>query len=629
MKEKENIFIDSNKEKIEEIKIEKTDKKHKNYIKIFLEKISTQNREKKGKTYNKNDYKDYEKVLQKSTKRKQNILIATGIALAVVLLGVFCVIFSLLNVNNKNIFNNISIQGIDVSGMTQDEARVRLEELFNTKMQHEILLKYAEYDTNLNPQIIDVNYDINKAINEAYSIGRSGNIISNNFTILSTIIKTKNIDIDISLNENELKKILSEISKNLPGTVIESSYYIEDTNLIITKGKEGIVVNEDEFLKRIYGELRKIDSKQEFIEIPINSKKPEEINLEKIKQEIYKKAENAYFIPEPFEVHPEVNGIDFDLEKAKDIFKEEKEEYSIPLIITKPEITLEQIGSEAFPDVLGVCTTKYDMSNVSRTTNLQLAVNKINGKVLLAGEEFSYNATVGERTIAAGYKEAKVYQNGQVVDGLGGGICQISSTLYDAVVIANLEVTQRRNHQFVTSYLPAGKDATVVYGSQDFKFKNTRKYPIKILASITNGVAKIEIKGLKEGNEPDISFDTHTISTIPYSTKYIDDNSMAEGEEKVEQKGNNGIITETYKIERVNGVVTSKTLLSKDTYNAMQRVIRRGTKKTVETNAEPIKENNKDNNNNENKKSNEKQEENKQNKENSNNSKKDKKYKSE
>lgn len=577
MKEKGNISVSSEKETKEVIKFEKKEKGKK--------EISTQ---KKKIEKNNKDYKDYEKVLENLKKRKQKVLILIGVILAIIFLGVFCIIFSLLNINNKNIMNNISIQGIDVSGMTNEETKKRLEELVNNKK--EILLKYQNYETNLNLQIINTNYEINKAVEEAYSIGRSGNIIKNNFSILGTMVKKRNIDINIKINEEELKKIIAEITKNLPGTIIESGYYIEDSNLIITKGKEGIVVDEQEIINKIYEELKKVDSNQNYIEIPVVNKKPEEINLEKIKDEVYKEAQNAYYVQEPFEIHPEVNGIDFDIEKAKELLKEEKEEYTIPLIITKPDITLEQIGSEAFPDILGSYTTKYDMSNVARTTNLQLAVNKINGTVLLVGEEFSYNAIVGERTIAAGYKEAKVYENGQIVDGLGGGICQISSTLYNAVVLANLEVTQRRNHQFVTSYLPAGRDATVVYGSQDFKFKNTTKYPIKVMASINNGVAKIEIKGLKEENAPEISFETNTISTIPFATKYIEDKTMLEGKEKIEQKGVNGIVTETYKIERVNGVVVAKTLLSKDTYNAMQRVIRRGTKKTIETNAEIEKE---------------------------------------
>ena len=147
--------------------------------------------------------------------------------------------------------------------------------------------------------------------------------------------------------------------------------------------------------------------------------------------------------------------------------------------------------------------------------------------------------------------------------------------------MANMESTERRNHMFVTSYTPAGRDATVVYGVTDFKFKNTRTYPVKIKANCSNGIATVAIYGIKEENEYQVSFSTKTISTIPYTVKYIDDNSIEAGKEKVYQMGTNGMITETYIIKSLNGKVVSTKLLSKDTYNAMQRIIKRGTKSST------------------------------------------------
>lgn len=202
----------------------------------------------------------------------------------------------------------------------------------------------------------------------------------------------------------------------------------------------------------------------------------------------------------------------------------------------------------------------------------------MNGKVLLVGETFSYNQTLGPRTAAAGYRNGKIYSGGKVVDGIGGGICQISSTLYNAVLLANLEIVERRNHQFVTSYVGAGRDATVVYGAIDFKFKNTRKYPIKIQASAKNGIATVSIYGIKEENEYDFKFSTKTVATIPYSTQYVEDNTLNVGTEVVEQKGANGIKTQTYITKMLNGKVISTKLLSSDTYNAMVRIVKKGTK---------------------------------------------------
>lgn len=557
----------------------------------------------KVNTKQNNPYNNYEEVIKLNKKQKRKIFTIILIIFLFVLLILFSTIFSFLNINNENIMSGVYINDIDVSGLSKEEAKFRVGKVFNEKINKEIKVIYGEYESTINPTVIEANFDINKAIEEAYQVGRRSNIIVNNYDILFSLIGKKHISANLTINEEETQKLIKYIGSNLPNALIETSYYIEDSNLIITKGKEGFVVNSEKLLELVYDKLNNNNINQEYIEIPVELKKPEGINLQRIHDEIYKEPQDAYFNKDPFEIHPEVDGVDFDVAQAQEIIdKEDKEEYTIPLKITKPEITINQIGTEAFPNLISTFTTKYDRTNINRTNNLQLAVNKINGIVILPGEEFSYNKVVGERTIAAGYKEAKIYSNGEVVDGLGGGICQISSTLYNTALLANLDITERRNHQFVTSYLPAGRDATVVYGSQDFKFKNNRKYPIKIEASLNSGIAKISLYGVKEEIEYDVTFETKTVSAIPYKTKYIEDSSLEVGTEKIQQKGTNGLITETYKILSSNGVVVSKTLLSKDTYNAMQRVVLKGTKeKKVTKNDDKDdkkEENNKDNNSN-------------------------------
>ena len=393
----------------------------------------------------------------------------------------------------------------------------------------------------------------------------------------------------MTLNEDATKQMIEDIGVNLPGIVIESSYAIEGEELIITKGKAGILIDTDNLLNQVKERLKQIDINEDYIEIPVVNKEPEPIDIDKIHEEIYKEAQDAYFTKDPFAIYPEVEGVDFDVEAARALLEEEKEEYVIKLIITKPKITIDQLGSEAFPDQLSTFTTRYDVSDVDRTTNLEIACQKINGKVLLSGETFSYNKTLGPRTAAAGYRNGKIYSGGEVVDGIGGGICQISSTLYNAVLLADLEIVERRNHQFVTSYVGAGRDATVVYGSTDFQFKNTREYPIKISASAKNGIATISIYGIKQENEYTFKFSTKTVATIPYSTKYVEDSSLAAGTEKVKQKGTNGLKTETYITKMLNGKVISTKLLSRDTYNAMTRIVLKGTgAATTQTPSAPV-----------------------------------------
>ena len=258
--------------------------------------------------------------------------------------------------------------------------------------------------------------------------------------------------------------------------------------------------------------------------------------------------------------------------------EEYKEEYEIPLKITAPNKKLSDLGEEAFPDQLATFSTIYDASATNRAYNVELATKKINGTVIMPGEIFSYNKTVGSRTIEAGWKEGTAYISGKVVPSVGGGVCQVSSTLYNTALLANLEITERTNHTFTVDYVSASRDATVYYGSLDFCFKNTRNYPIKIVASAQNGVCKISLYGIKEEVEYEVIIQSKITSYINYTTTYKEDPTLDEGKEVVEQVGFSGCRSEGYRILKLNGKIVSQTLLSKDTYSAQERIVRKGTK---------------------------------------------------
>lgn len=551
-------------------------------------KLNWEELEKKA-TYNPIIEETEEETIKKKRRKRKKInikkigenktLLATIIFIIILVIMIFSVIFAILNINNNNILNGVKIEGIDVSGLSREEAKAKIETVYNAKKEEDIILKYNDFETTISQDILETNYNLDKAVNEAISLGKDGNIITNNYNILFALLGKKNIKVDMSINEEQIKDEIENIQTNIPGTIIEPDYYVENDKLIITPGQEGIKISVDNLINRIKNTLKTASLNQQYIEIPMDNVWPDKIDIEKIHDEIYKEVQDAYLTENPITIHPEVEGVDFDIEEAKKILENDSEQYEIPLKITKPNVTMEKIGAEAFPNKISFYSTRYDGGDVNRSTNLELACEKINDVIVLPGETFSYNKTLGERSKAAGYKTAKVYENGEVVDGIGGGICQISSTLYNAVLKANLEIVERRNHQFITSYVEEGRDATVAYGVTDFKFKNSRKYAIKIKASASNGVATIEIFGIKEEVEYQISFDTKTISTIPYTVKYIDDNTLKTGTEVVKQKGANGIVTETYLIKSLNGQVVSNTLLSKDTYSAMQRIVLRGTKK--------------------------------------------------
>ena len=512
----------------------------------------------------------------------KKIAIPAGIALLILLF--VSVIFSLFNIGNNKIINGVKIGNIKVSGLTQDEAIEKVKKYKEEQILKDIKVTYNDFEENINVDMMSPEFDIDKLVREALKVGKSGNIIKDNYEILFSMLFGREIELEMSLNEEELNKKILEISSKLPNALEESNYYIEENNLIIKKGNEGNKIEENKF-KDLFYKTVKNEIKQ--FEIPVEHVKPTQISIEEIYKEIYKETKNAYISNDPVEVHPEVNGVDFNItmEEAKTILNQAEKECTIPLKITLAEVTIEDLGKEAFPHLLGTFSTTYSMQNSNRVTNLELASEKVDGTIILPGEEFSYNKIVGERTISAGYKEAAVYSGGKVVDGIGGGICQISSTLYNAVIYANLEVTKRSNHRFLTSYVEAGRDATVSWGTVDFCFKNTRKYPIKVTSSVKNGVVTCQIYGMKEEKEYEIVIENVLEEVIPYSTKYVKDYTKDEATEEIKQSGSNGAKSTTYKIVKYNGAVISKDVLSNDTYSPLERIIVKGTKKVESVDA--------------------------------------------
>ena len=345
-----------------------------------------------------------------------------------------------------------------------------------------------------------------------------GSIIQKDIEILKLIQKPQNITIDVSYNDVALDACILDISAKLPEQVEQPSYYIEDGNLVITSGKIGKAAENEETKKIIVDALNSKNYKDVFYDIPTYDRYPDKIDVNKIHSEIYKEVKDAYYTVEPRVLYPDETGIDFQesVDTVKEqINNEKKDEYVVPLKYTRANITVNDLGTDAFPDQLATTSTAY-VNNANRTTNLRLAANKINGTVLMPGETFSYNTIVGERTIAAGYRNAAIYENGQVVDGLGGGICQVSTTLYNSVLKSDLEIVERTNHMFLATYAPGGLDATVAYGSLDFKFKNNRNYPIKVVATIENGYCTVQIYGLRTDNDYQIQLTSRKIGALTY-----------------------------------------------------------------------------------------------------------------
>lgn len=516
------------------------------------------------------------KDIEHQKKLKSFLLLLIPLFIFAILVGILSTVFALINRDNETIFSGISVQGIDVSNLTIDEAKRKVSSIIGNHISEEISLQHNDFQTVILPEQFGVSFDVDSAVEQAYSIGKSDSVIKNNYTILSLLLKNYNISPSINYDEDLLNSLIDSINAQLPDRVVNSGYSIDGTNLIITSGKDGILISSSDLKDEILSFLNDISSKNETINIPVNNVGAEPINLDAIYKDIFKLPVDASYTTNPYVVYPSSNGLDFaiSMEEAKAIISNQQDEYTIPLKITYPNVTTNQIGNEAFPDLLSQFSTSFTSSGYNRSNNIILSSAKLNGLVLMPGEEFSYNQAVGQRTRAAGFREAGAYSNGKVVQEVGGGICQVSSTLYNAVLYANLEIVERTNHYFNPGYVKAGLDATVSWGGPDFRFRNNRNYPIRIVTDTSGKKLKVYIYGLKTDDDCTVVLDPRYISSVPYKTTYQNDASLATGETRVVSSGSNGCKTATYKyVYDKNGTLISSECISRDTYSPHNKVV--------------------------------------------------------
>ena len=572
--------------------IEQEDNTSEEVVEEIAEEKQEDNEEKAEKREEKKDEKETalvkkeKETAEKKPHTKKKIGVIITILVILIIAGVLSTVFAFLQSRKDTISKGVSVKNIDLSNMTKEDATVKLIDELVKELNVKINLKYDTITEECTSEDVVFRYDVPKAIEDAYAVGRDNNIFVNNFNIVKAFITGNNVKIEYSYDKEKTHNKIKSLQSQIPNVVIEPAYDIDGATLIVSKGKDGLAINSDKLEKEIIDNIiarnhNEITENQEpyTIEVETYQKQADKIDMKKIGDAIYTEPVNAIYVKEPFSLTKEKNGVKLAIsveEAQTKVDSENKEEYTFPLTITKPEITINDIGLEAFPYKISTFSTNYNAGDVGRTNNLKIASGKTNNVVLMPGEIFSFNQVVGKRTVEEGYRDAKVYENGRVVDGLAGGICQVSSTLYDAALLANLEIVERYNHQFTTSYLPGGKDATVVYGIKDLKFKNNREYPIKIVTSMGGGTITYSIYGIEQANEYKIVITPVITSRIEGKTITEVDRSLAPGTSVTVQAGHSGQRVTTYKEVWQNGNKLSSTVISNDVYNAMNTIIHVG-----------------------------------------------------
>lgn len=518
--------------------------------------------------------------------KKQAYFIIGGLVILAVLIPylILCLV-----TGGDDFISNTTINGIKVGNMNKAEAIKALNQQYQKDLSSPaliLLLNDQEYSIDLTDNLsFDSEKEVAKISKQSNSsfFKRGYNYLFNhNYTIG---IKIKNKDI---LNERITNSKILDYS-----TLVATKYEISDDKIIFTKGKSGETAELKSVVKTIDKALSNYEFKDKIKYTPVEHQLNDD-EIKKIHEDLSKEAKNATLDKNNnYEIVDSQVGAKFDLDDAITKYNKTSEgkQFSMNAQIIKPEITREMLEKNLFKDVLGEYATNVSGTSV-RKNNVKLSGDKCNEVILLPGEEFSYNNVVGKRTKANGFGEAAAYLNGETVQEVGGGICQTSSTLYNAVLYANLKITERTNHTFVSGYVPIGRDATVSWGGPDFKFKNDQIYPIKIVASYENSRLTTKILGTNVDNIR-VELKSQKLSSTPFTTKYEDDPTLPEGQTKIKQKGTTGSKAKSWRyVYDANGNLISSNEEAYSVYKGHEEIILRGTMKITEpaptTPSEPV-----------------------------------------
>lgn len=510
----------------------------------------------------------------------RNRVILVCIAVLIVLGGIFCYLGASA-FDQSVIGQGVLIEGQDVSGKTKQEVIDLLNAMENPYMDTAVTAKMDDSDHTLvvDAASIDLKVDSEATAQAAFDYGK-GNI----FQSFYAKVAKKDFAYIPSYDLLKLDNMINRFAVEVGGTLKQHEIRDEETQVVVHAGEAGLGVDLAAAREKILSVLK--PHLQQEVTLTKENTDPSPIDLDYLYESTRRDAVDARYEIQDNDViiAPEVNGREINKEEAARLlqgFKPGSPDVTIPFVMHEAAVKAADLSSNLFADTLGSFSTKYMTSNVSRASNVALSAKNINGTILLPGDTFSYNDVVGPRTAARGFKEASIYENNKMVDGLGGGICQTSSTLYAAVLYADLEVIERHEHSLEVTYAPLGMDATVAYGSLDFRFRNNTDAPLKVQANASGGVVTVSIVGTNPHKNRTIKITTETVSTTPIGVTEIKDSSLPAGKTVVDSPGFKGHVVNTYKVIYEDGKQIENKFLHKSVYTMANKVIRVGTGSTT------------------------------------------------
>ena len=514
---------------------------------------------------------------KKAAANKRKPLVAVCVVLSVLLLAVGCFFIACFGSLFDSFLpmGNVTVGNTNLRGMTKQEAKQALAAMQQEYLEKPMVIRVLDSSVELSGQDIHIVFNIDEAVNTAFREPGSTKLELLSFLQMDTDAVKAAVEELGTVFNTTFKQSVWTVNGSVPSLSPDLDEQ-PGKMLVVKKGVPQYGLDTDLLYQQV---LAGYNAYQFQVVGECSALEPDLPDLEAVLQEHYIAPKDAV-MDENFTIHQESYGYGFDVEAAtaKLAALPYGQTISIPFSRIPAEVTADDLLSTLYTDVLGEFQTPYQgEDDNNRNTNLALACAAINGVILLPGEEFSYNDTLGERTASAGYKPAGTYVNGLTVDTIGGGICQVSSTLYYCTLLADLKIIERWPHGYISNYTDPGMDASVTWPSADLHFANNTGYPIKIEAYRANGNVTVRLLGT-ETKDYYVEMHYTIVSQDPYQTVYEEyppDNEKKyhDGQVLVSPYTGYKVLAYKHKYSKADGSLISSALESTNEYKRRDLVV--------------------------------------------------------
>lgn len=473
----------------------------------------------------------------------------------------------------EGVFPGVTIADIPLAGKTLSAAQETLETQLSARLESSTVTVSAcgEVLGSYNQKQLGAQAHAAKAALDAYNVGREEGVsgwISNALLMAKAVLGSKTeLALALTYDEEALRAAVNEMADKFFTERADAFYELSPEGLFVTKERSGRELDRDALAEQLRGA-------EGAIEAPWTKSPGQALDLYEMADELSAEALPARYDIASGTVLDGQVGVAVDVEAAQYVMDAaaEGERVQLPAEVIYPQMTAEELEAVLFRDLLSTATTSVSGTK-TRKSNVKLSGEFVNGTVLNHGDIFDYNETVGERTVERGFGEAAAYRNGETVQELGGGICQTSSTLYYATLLANLEIVQRANHRFYPGYIELGMDATVSWGGPEFRFRNDTGYPIKIEVVYQNDKLTINIYGTKT-DDTYVVMTHEVLSVTEPQTIRTETMDLLWGTEQTKQSSYTGYKVQTYRnVYDGEGNLISSTPEARSNYSSRDKII--------------------------------------------------------